>query len=211
MCAPLRSTILVTPQSMARGKHLYPFQVNLGPGIISDSMNDVCFMHIQGGKLYGTSITGQVLWEVLIFPNGLNPFEVRPSLTFLLSAKNSWCNRSNDVHASLSVGCLNTPSLVRPSACHLIWDAIYSDIKRLCRRGMSGNHRNTFTGHFFLDNIGWPSSSKWISSFHLDSPHTVHESNSPLAFQNNMQSLRHVGNKKQIWGHFFKKHSNSAF
>jgi hypothetical protein len=50
-------------------------------------MNDVCFMHIQEGKLYRTSITGQVLWEVLMFSNGLNPSEVRPSLTFLLSAK----------------------------------------------------------------------------------------------------------------------------
>jgi hypothetical protein len=51
-------------------------------------MNDVCFMHIQGGKLYGTSSIGQVLWEVLMFPNGLNPSEVRPSLMFLLSAEN---------------------------------------------------------------------------------------------------------------------------
>jgi hypothetical protein len=45
---------------------------------LSDSMNDICFMHIQGGKLYGTSITGQVLWEVLMFTNGLNSFEVSP-------------------------------------------------------------------------------------------------------------------------------------
>jgi hypothetical protein len=83
-------------------------------------MNNICFMHIQGGKLYGTSITGQVLCEMLMFPNGLNPSEVRPSLTFLLSAENSGCKRSNDFHASPSAGCLNTPSLVRPSTCHLM-------------------------------------------------------------------------------------------
>jgi hypothetical protein len=29
-----------------------------GPEIIRDSMKDVCFMHIQRGKLYGTIITG---------------------------------------------------------------------------------------------------------------------------------------------------------
>jgi hypothetical protein len=63
-------------------------------------MNDDYFMHIQGGKLYGTSIMGQVLCDVLIFPNGLNPSEVRPSLMFLLSDEKSRCKLSNDFHAS---------------------------------------------------------------------------------------------------------------
>jgi hypothetical protein len=63
-------------------------------------MNDDYFMHIQGSKLYGTSITGQVLWDVLIFPNGLNPSKVRPSLTFLLSDEKSICKLSNNFHAS---------------------------------------------------------------------------------------------------------------
>ena len=62
-------------------------------------MKEVCFMHIQGGKLYGTTITGQVLWDVLIFPNGLNPFEHSPSLTFLLFAKTFGCKLSKDYHA----------------------------------------------------------------------------------------------------------------
>jgi hypothetical protein len=44
-------------------------------------MKNVCFMHIQGGKLYGTIIMGQVLWDVLMFPNGM-------SKTFL-TCKNS--------------------------------------------------------------------------------------------------------------------------
>jgi hypothetical protein len=37
---------------------------DFGPEITRDKMNDDYFMHIQGGKLYGTSITGQVLWDV---------------------------------------------------------------------------------------------------------------------------------------------------
>jgi hypothetical protein len=85
-----------------------------------DKMNDVCFMHIQGGKLYGTSITGQVLWDVLILLKGLHPSKVRPSLTFLLSDEKSKYKLSNDFHVSPSTECLNTPSFVGPYACHLI-------------------------------------------------------------------------------------------
>jgi hypothetical protein len=51
-------------------------------------MKNVYFMHIQRGKLHSTSIMGQVLWDVLRFPKGLNPFEVSPSLTFMLSTAN---------------------------------------------------------------------------------------------------------------------------
>jgi hypothetical protein len=62
-------------------------------------MKDICFMHIQGSKLYGTIITGQVLWDVLMFLNGLKPSEHSPSLTFLLFAENFGCKLSNDCHA----------------------------------------------------------------------------------------------------------------
>jgi hypothetical protein len=150
-------------------------------------------MHIQGGKLYGTSITGQVLWNVLILPNGLNQSKVWPSLTFLLSDEKSRCKLSNDFHAWSSAGCLNTPSFVRPSACHLILCAVCCDMNNLCNLGINGNHRNPFAGRFLLVDIGWPSSSKLTSSFHLDCPHLRHDSKSLLSFQNSIQSLRHVG------------------
>jgi hypothetical protein len=143
--------------------------------------------------LYGTSITGHVLWDVLMFPKGLNPSAVKPSRTFLLSTMKFGCKMSSDLHASPLAGCLNTPFLVRPSACHLICDAVCSDMNNLCNRGMSGNHLNVFTGRFFLDDMTSPSSSICVSALHLDSPHTVHESKSLLSFQNNIQSLRHVG------------------
>jgi hypothetical protein len=39
-----------------------------------------CFMHNQGDKLYGITMTGQVLWVELMLLNGFNPSDVRPSL-----------------------------------------------------------------------------------------------------------------------------------
>jgi hypothetical protein len=71
-------------------------------------MNGVCFMHIQGGKLYGISITCQVLWDVLILPKELNPSEVKPRCTFLLSNEKFEYKLSNDFYASPLAGCLNT-------------------------------------------------------------------------------------------------------
>jgi hypothetical protein len=156
-------------------------------------MNDDCFMHIQGGKLYGTSITCQVLWDVLILPNGLNTSKVRPGLTFLLSYEKSRYKLSNDFHASPSAGCLNTLSFVQPSTCHLILCALRCDMNNLCNLGINGNQHNTLAGRFLLVDIGWPSSSKSTSSFHLDCPHLRHESKSLLSFQNNIQSLWHTG------------------
>jgi hypothetical protein len=78
-------------------------------------MKDVCFMHIQGGKLYGTSITSQVLWDVLMFPKGLNPSKVRRSLTFLLSDEISNVNyqMTSMPHRLLDA------SICRPSCGHL--------------------------------------------------------------------------------------------
>jgi hypothetical protein len=122
-------------------------------------MNDVCFMHIQGGKLYGTSITGQVMWDVLILPKGLDPSEVKPSRTFLLSNEKFGYKLSNDFHVLPLAGCLNMPSFMWPSACHLIWVAVCCDINSLCSLGMIGNHRNNLTRRLLLDDIGWPSSS----------------------------------------------------
>ncbi|GLT53084.1 hypothetical protein SLA2020_263800 [Shorea laevis] len=53
----------------------------LGLGIIMDNMKYGCFMHNHGGKLYGTNITGQVLWDELMFPKELKLSDANPSLT----------------------------------------------------------------------------------------------------------------------------------
>jgi hypothetical protein len=85
-------------------------------------MNDICFMHIQN-KLYGTSITGQVLWDVLILPKGLNPSQVKPSRTFLLSdEKNLDINdqMTSMLHCQPDALIVNTPSFVQPSVCQFI-------------------------------------------------------------------------------------------
>ena len=149
-------------------------------------------MHIQGGRLYGTNVIGQVLCDVLILPKGLNPSKVRPSLTFLLLDEKSGYKLLNDFRASPSAGCLNMPSFVQPSACHLILCAVRCYMNNLCNLGIIGNHCNTLTGHFLLDDIGWPSLSKWTSSFHLDRPHLTHKSKSLLFFQNSIQLLWHA-------------------
>ena len=54
----------------------------VGPGIRSDNMKNVCFIHIQGGKLYGIRTTGHMLYEIDIFPKGLNPSLAKSSLPF---------------------------------------------------------------------------------------------------------------------------------
>ena len=49
----------------------------VGPGIRSNNMKNVCFIHIQGGKVYGIRTTGHMLCEIDIFPKGLNPSLIR--------------------------------------------------------------------------------------------------------------------------------------
>jgi hypothetical protein len=103
----------------------------LGPEIIKDKMKFGCFMHNQGDKLYGITMTSQVLWVELMLLNGFNPSDVRPSLTLRGSNANYGCFSSNDFYTSPSAGCLNTSSFVRLSMCHLIWVAVYCDINYL--------------------------------------------------------------------------------
>ena len=61
------------------------------PGINSDNMKDVCFTNIQGGKLYGIRTTSHMLYEIDIFPKGLNPSLAKLSLTFRGSSANEGC------------------------------------------------------------------------------------------------------------------------
>ena len=63
----------------------------VGPGISSDNMKNVCFIHIQGDKLYGIRTTGHMLFEIDIFPKGLNPSLAKLSLAFQGSCANEGC------------------------------------------------------------------------------------------------------------------------
>jgi hypothetical protein len=128
-----------------------------------------CFVHIQGGKLYGTSMTGQVLWLVLMFPKGLKPSDASLSLTFRESDAKCGCSVSNALQASPSARCLSTPSFVRSLACDLMWEAVCFDMYNLCNLDANGNHRKTFTGRLF--DVRDDPSSSIISSFHFDFPH----------------------------------------
>ncbi|KAA0042936.1 hypothetical protein E6C27_scaffold75G00030 [Cucumis melo var. makuwa] len=82
------------------------------------------FIHFQGGKLYGMSITGHMLYDVLMFPNGLNPSEESANLTFrAFEAKQGYCS-SKCFQPSASAGCRSIPSVSHLlSLCHLISSA----------------------------------------------------------------------------------------
>jgi len=106
-----------------------------------------CFMHIKERKLYGTNMTGQVLWLVLMFPKGLKPSDTSPSLTFCGFDAKSGCSVLKALQASPSARCLSTPSFVRPSACHLMLEAVCCDMYNLCNLEANGNHRNFYAPH----------------------------------------------------------------
>ena len=111
----------------------------VGLGITSDKIKEDLFMHIQGGRLYGTNTTGHVLCMVLMFPYGLNPSTANPSLTLQGSDANSTCLSSNSFQALESAGCLITLSFVQPVACHFILVASLDDRKSRCNLGFKGN------------------------------------------------------------------------
>ena len=90
------------------------------PGMIMERMNELCSIHIQGGRLYGISTTGQILWLVLRLPYGLNPSVAKPSLTFRGSEANWGCLKSNVFHALESLGCLKMTSFVLLDECDRI-------------------------------------------------------------------------------------------
>ena len=78
----------------------------IGLGISSDNMINVCFIHIQGGKLYGIRTIGHMLYEIDILLKRLNPLLAKPSLTFQGSSANEGCTLSKFFQAKESSGCL---------------------------------------------------------------------------------------------------------
>ena len=92
----------------------------VGPGIRSDNMKNVCFIHIQGCKLYGIRTTGHMLYEIYIFPKGLNPSLAKPSLEFQGSCANEGCTLSKFFQAKESTGCLIISPLMQLSTCHFM-------------------------------------------------------------------------------------------
>ena len=95
-------------------------------------MKEVCFIHIQGGKLYGIKNTGQMLYAVLMVPKGLKPSLARPKRTFRGFTANSGCSKSNVFNASASLGCLINPSLLLSVTCHLICSTVFRHMNNLC-------------------------------------------------------------------------------
>ena len=157
----------------------------VGLGITSDKIKEDLFIHIQGGRLYGTNTTSHVLCVVLMFPYGLNPSASNPSLTLWGSDANSTCLSSNSFQASESAGCLITPSFVWPIACHFILMASSDDRKSRCNLGFKGNQCRTFAAFFLLllDEAYVLSATGDSSGFHLETSQCGQASRLLFSFQ----------------------------
>jgi hypothetical protein len=117
-------------------------------------------MHSHGGRLYGTTNTGHMLYFVFFSKNGLKPSVERPSLMFLASFAKSRNYLSKSCHASPSVGWLISFSLsCRFTLCHCADSNASLAANILFCLGANGKCCNTFCGIFFL-----------FGSFHLDIP-----------------------------------------
>ena len=62
---------------------------------------------------------------------GLKPSLANPSLTLRDSKPKDGYTSSKASYALQSAGYLNTPSFVRPMACHLMCSAVFEDINNL--------------------------------------------------------------------------------
>jgi hypothetical protein len=81
------------------------------------------FIQRDGGRLYGTTKTGQQEYGVEFFLNGSKLSVANPKWTFLASMAKSASNLSSTFRASLSEGCPMTLSFsCMPSLCHLLCD-----------------------------------------------------------------------------------------
>ncbi|KAL1299767.1 hypothetical protein AAHE18_18G132100 [Arachis hypogaea] len=108
----------------------------LGPAIIIERINEVGFMQIQGGMLYGIRTTGQIEYFELMFPKGLKPSLANARRTLCRSREKSGYRTSNDFHALASLGWLYIPSELGPLLCHSMSTAVLLDIYNLCNRGI---------------------------------------------------------------------------
>uniref|UniRef100_A0A7C8ZP82 Uncharacterized protein n=1 Tax=Opuntia streptacantha TaxID=393608 RepID=A0A7C8ZP82_OPUST len=115
----------------------------LGPGINNANRRLERFIHIQGEKLYRTSVTGHMLYLLLKFTPVLNPSVDKANRIFCESAAKSEYNSSKCFHALESAGCLISPSSGLSSLCQRICLANFDDINILLSLEMSGKWRRT--------------------------------------------------------------------
>ena len=142
-----------------------------------------CSIHSHGGRLYGTTNTGHMLYEVVMLPNGLKPSVARPSLRFLASSANHRYFLSKSFHASPSAGWLSSFSTgCRFNLCHCASFDVFLEANILFSLGINGKCLNTFLRMRLL-----PS-----ASFHLDAPHTGPSSFLAYSFRNNTQLFLHT-------------------
>ena len=137
-------------------------------------------MHDQGGRLYGTTNTGHMLYFVFFSEKGLNPSIASPSLMFLASLANSGNYLSKSFQASPSAGCLSSFSQgCLFNKCHCASSDASFITNILFSLGANGKCRKTFYGIFFFS-----------GSFHLERQQTGQLSRLAYFFLNDTQLLK---------------------
>jgi hypothetical protein len=98
------------------------------------------FIQRDGGRLYGTTKTGQQEYGAELVLNGSNP-----SVTFHASLAKSASNLSNTIHASPSEGCPMTLSFSHmPSLHHLMCLVVLLEINNRFKQGVIGKNEAAF-------------------------------------------------------------------
>ena len=114
---------------------------DLRPKTSNDMKKFDSFMHFHDGKLNKINTTEHILYGVLIWPNGFNPFETNSKRTFRGSKEKLGNSKSNCFHPSASIGCLNTFSvstrlfLCRLSLCHCMSAKLSCNTNNCCNLG----------------------------------------------------------------------------
>ena len=143
-------TTHLTHLSMVVRKYHFFLLGDLGARMSKDRKVNGALIHFQGGKLYGMTITCHMLYDMLIFPNELNPSEESANLTFQASeAKQGYCS-SKCFQPSTSAGCRSMPSgSYLLSLCHFIYSTICFKRSNLCNLAFSEKYLSTLCGIFF--------------------------------------------------------------
>lgn len=108
------------------------------------------------------TMIGHVLWEMLMFINGFISSLVSPSTTFWGFEENDSYCPSKCFQVIESNPCLNTPSSMRLSWCHLMSEVVFIDINNHWSLSNRGNNI-VYSLNLFL-----------LLGFHLLSSHIGH-------------------------------------
>ena len=146
----------------------------LGPGTINDRNMCLRCIRTPGGRLSGTTNTGQQLYVFDTIPNGLNPSSPMAIRTCFSSSAFWWCIQSKLFHAWPQDACTivglpwSSLSGLFPYLCHVIVLVVSSVKKSRWTLGKIGRYRRTFAGTLLCFFTPSPRSlSTYLEALHL--------------------------------------------